>query len=137
MADDNVVKFSVEGLGSFEAYKEPPYKAILFQRRRALAEKLGGMIELIKIENDLRIYKDSTNENERRYADSLALELFALEGYIDLKTLICKTPEKFELDTLSEPDYGKLLLAFQKARGFFRETGGGEGATPSPTTEPE
>lgn len=135
MDDINVVKFSVEGLGDFEVYKEAPMKAILFQRRQQLAKLVGGMTELIEMECRLRKYQTSADESERKVADALALELMGLDGYIDMKLLIKKAPDKFDLDRLSNDEYGNLFVAFQQARGFFRDADGGKPQTPPTSAE--
>ena len=135
MDNSNVVTFNVEGLGDFEAYKEAPMKAILFQRRQQLAKLVGGMTELIEMECRIQKHQSSADEGDRKIADALALELMGLDGYIDMKLLIKKAPEKFDLDRLSNDEYGKLFVAFQQARGFFRNADGGKSKTTSPSAE--
>jgi hypothetical protein len=135
MSSDNTVKFQVEGLGEFEAYKEAPQKAILFQRRQQLAKLVGSLPDLIEMECRLVKYQKSAVEDERKIADALAIDLMALEGYIDMKLLICNAPDKFDIDRLSESEYGKLLIAFQNARGFFRPADGGKPSAPTPSAK--
>jgi|GEM_PF-5936632 len=127
MPNQNVVEFTVEGLGKFSAFKELPAPQFFYEREREVARFLGGMAELSKLQAIIRTYRDSSDPYERNLAESAAINLMRAEEYYNLKTSLIDQPKGFSLDKLSVELFDSLTAEFAKARGFFR-TGDSEPA---------
>ena len=120
MPNQNVVEFTVEKIGKFSAYKELPAPQIFYERERQVAQFLGGMTELSKLQAIIRTYRDSSDSYERNLAESAAVNLMRAEEYYILKASLIDQPKGFSLDKLSLEQFDMLTAEFGKARGFFR-----------------
>ena len=127
--DSNVVKFEVDGIGTFTAIKEEKVETFFLDSRKELSKILGGRDELIKLERMYNRYADSKDTNDRDIATAAFLEIKRARMYLDMKTILKDTPEGFDLDKLSIDEFDKLWMALEAARGNFRfsDKGTGEG----------
>ena len=123
MNEKNVVKFSVEGLGDFTAYKEAPATTYLQDKRTELAKLVGGKVELIKMETAIRVYRDSTDVYEREVADATAYELIQANHILQLKGILLRVPKDFNLSALSFIHLDELWMAYEVAIGNFHAPG--------------
>jgi hypothetical protein len=133
---ENMLEFSVEGIGTFKVLKEPLARTLFFDRRAELAKLLGGRTELVRIESTVQQYAGSTDPLEKRIADGLAFELFRANAFLDLKNSLVESPRGFNIDTLKTEEFDAIWNALEVARGSFRkedgrETEGTVGATPA------
>lgn len=133
--ETNTVTFEVKGLGHFTAYKEEPVEPFWMDRRREIAKILGGRDELIKLERLHGQYAESKDMNDRDLATAAFLEIKRASMFVELKTVLIKTPDNFEVDSLSTEEYDKLWMALEAARGKFRSRDTGKSEADTGTSE--
>jgi sigma54-dependent transcription regulator len=120
MSKQNTVNFDVEGLGTFVAWVEPPAKQLFIDRRAELARLLGGRVQLVAIESEIRRLRRSDRPEDQEVVAGLLSELANMDLLIDLKAAIKQCPEGVYLDRLDYGDFMKISLALESARQPFR-----------------
>ena len=110
------VKFHVEDIGEFVALIEAPVQGFISRRRR-LADMIGSMSELIKLEADIF----ALQEKDRLTALMMSGELIRAQNILEMEDHVLAAPEGFTFDTMSAKQYETVWAAFEAARRPFRK----------------
>ncbi len=131
---DNIVAFDVKGLGSFTAYKEAPAKMFFLDRRVEIAKILGGRIELVKLETQMRTLRDSNDPADQEMAQALGMEVLRANAVVDMKALLVSAPKGFAIGKLTPREFDDLWAAMEAALKPFPTGNSTEAASASPNT---
>ena len=136
--DTNTFEFSVEGIGTFQAYKEAPLSTFLstMNNRAELAKLCGGQVELAKIEATIGQLSGSSDPMEKDIAYRLTLDMMRAKSFLEMKSLIFELPKGIFIDSLTDEQFNKVYEAFESRRGSFRPPTGKDTVSAAPAVEP-
>lgn len=119
----NQFTFAAEGLGTFTSYIEPPAtQMMIFRERKEKADMVGGMLELHKMEAYMNAHRNSNSPEHNQAAYSVALNLLAVNNYLEIKRHIIDTPDNFAWESLTPNQFNVLYEAWEAKHGSFRQS---------------